>query len=141
MKTFFSEIQVSSTKDYEIINITVEVTRLLEKSGISNGLISIFSTHTTAAIKINENEKNLVKDFDNMFEKLIPKNFDYEHNKTAIDNRPNAHSHLRSMLINSSETIPFKNGKMLLGVWQTIFFIELDGPRQNRKIIVEVIGC
>ena len=124
-----------------MIDISNKVVESVKKSGISNGIVIVFSTHTTGAIKINENEKNLIGDFDNMFEKLIPRNFDYEHNKTAIDNRPNAHSHLRSMLINSSETIPFKDGKMLLGTWQAIFFIELDGPRQNRKIIVEVIGC
>ncbi len=140
MKTFFDEICISTTKNYEIIDITDEVIELVGKSKIMDGLVTVFSAHTTGAIKINENEEKLMKDFDNMFEKLVPKNLNYEHNKCTIDNRPNAHSHLRSMLVNSSETIPYKNGKMLLGTWQTILFIELDGPR-NRKIIVEVIGC
>ena len=84
---------------------------------------------------INENESRLIKDFENSLERLIPENNNYGHDQ--IDN--NADSHIRAFLIGSGETIPFKNSKLELGTWQSVFFVELDGPR-NRKFILTVMG-
>ncbi len=84
---------------------------------------------------VNENEHGLVRDFQNALESLIPENNNYLHDK--IDN--NADSHIRSFFIGSSETIPVKNGYLSLGTWQSVFFVELDGPR-SRKFIITVMG-
>lgn len=140
MSNFFGEIKLSTTKGFELIGITDRVNECIKKSRIKNGVVVVFSPHTTCAIKINEYEKSLMGDFQEFFERLAPQKGAYRHNKTNVDGRSNAHSHLQSMVLNSSETIPLRDGQMLLGSWQTIFFVEIDGPRPERKVLVEVIG-
>jgi secondary thiamine-phosphate synthase enzyme len=124
-----------SSKRVEIIDMTQDINDILAKSKIKDGLINIFARHSTAGIVINENESGLVKDFQNALESLIPENKNYLHDR--IDN--NADSHIRSFFIGSSETIPIENGYLSLGTWQSVFFVELDGPR-SRKFVVTVMG-
>ncbi len=124
-----------SNKRIEIIDMTQDLNNTLTKSKIKDGLINIFAKHSTAGVVINENEPGLVKDFQNTLESLIPENNNYLHDK--IDN--NADSHIRSFFIGSSETIPIENGSLCLGTWQSVFFVELDGPR-NRKFVITVMG-
>lgn len=124
-----------SNKRVEIIDMTQDINDILTKSKIKDGLINVFAKHSTAGIVINENESGLVKDFQNALESLIPENNNYLHDR--IDN--NADSHIRSFFIGSSETIPVENGHLSLGTWQSIFFVELDGPR-NRKFVITVMG-
>ena len=124
-----------SSKRVEIIDMTSDINDILIKSKIKDGLINIFARHSTAGIVINENESGLVKDFQNTIESLIPENNNYFHDK--IDN--NADSHIRSFFIGSSETIPVENGSLNLGTWQSVFFVELDGPR-NRKFVITIMG-
>ncbi|HEX3014724.1 MAG TPA: secondary thiamine-phosphate synthase enzyme YjbQ [Methanobacterium sp.] len=124
-----------STKRVEIIDMTQDLNDILTESKIKDGLVNIFAKHSTAGIVINENESGLVKDFQNTLESLIPKNNNYLHDR--IDN--NADSHIRSFFIGSSETIPIENGSLSLGTWQSVFFVELDGPR-TRKFVVTVVG-
>ena len=124
-----------SNKRVEIIDMTQDLNDILTKSKIKDGLMNVFAKHSTAGIVINENESVLVKDFQNALESLIPENNNYMHDR--IDN--NADSHIRSFLIGSSETIPVENGSLSLGTWQSVFFVELDGPR-NRKFVVTIMG-
>ena len=124
-----------SNKRIEIIDMTQDINDILTKSKIKDGLINVFAKHSTAGIVINENESGLVKDFQNALESLIPENNNYLHDR--IDN--NADSHIRSFFIGSSETIPVENGYLSLGTWQSIFFVELDGPR-NREFVITVMG-
>ena len=124
-----------SNKRIEIIDMTQDINDILTKSKIKNGLVNIFAMHSTAGIVINENESGLVKDFQNAIESLIPENNNYLHDR--IDN--NADSHIRSFFIGSSETIPMENGLLSLGTWQSVFFVELDGPR-NRKFVITAMG-
>lgn len=134
--TIMETIKINTKKQFEIIDITKPVNEYLKKLKTSDGLINIYTKHTTSAIIVNENEKGLLKDFKNTLNNLIPENKDYHHN--SIDN--NAPSHLQSLFLSSSQTIPFKDNKLLLGTWQSIFFIELDGPRTNREIILTIIN-
>ncbi len=124
-----------SSKRVEIIDITEDINDILSKCKIKEGIVNIFAKHSTAGIVINENESGLVKDFQNSLESLIPTGKEYLHDR--IDN--NADSHIRSFFIGSSETIPVENGSLSLGTWQSVFFVELDGPR-NRRFVVTVIG-
>ena len=117
----------------EIINITPEVNFILEKSSVKTGLVNIYSRHSTSGIVVNEDEPGLLKDFQNALETLVPSNDNYNHN--IIDN--NADSHIRSFLIGNSETIPLYNRKLDLGTLQSIFFVELGGPR-TRKVTVTI---
>ena len=119
----------------EIHDITQEIQLIVGQSTSKNGLVNIYSRHSTSGIVINENEKGLLKDFQDALENLVPSNENYNHNR--IDN--NADSHIRSFLIGNTVTIPLCDGKLDLGTWQSIFFVELDGPRRI-KVTVTVIG-
>ena len=125
--------KINTNKNFEIIDITSQINSLIE---IENGIISIFSRHSTSAIVVNENEKGLLNDLEFMLDNLVSDKFSYEHDR--IDN--NARSHLMSFLLSSSESLPIKNRKLDLGTWQSVFFIELDGPRRNRTVTLTMVG-
>lgn len=127
------EIKINTNKNFEIIDITSKINELID---VEEGIVTIFSRHSTSAIVVNENEKGLLHDLEFMLNNLVSDKFSYEHDR--IDN--NAKSHLKSFLLSSSETIPIKNYKLALGTWQSVFFIELDGPRSNRAIELTMIG-
>ena len=124
---------INTNKKFEIIDITSQINNLI---AIENGIVSIFSKHSTSAIVVNENESGLLKDFELTLENLITDEFSYSHDR--IDN--NAKSHLKSFLLSSSECLPIKNSKLDLGTWQSVFFVELDGPRANRTITLTMVG-
>lgn len=126
-------IKIDSAKKFEIIDITSRINSLID---IEDGIVSVFSKHSTSAIVVNENESGLLKDLEFMLNNIVPDKFSYSHDR--IDN--NASSHLKSFLLSSSECIPIKNGKMDLGTWQSVFFIELDGPRHARTITLTMVG-
>jgi secondary thiamine-phosphate synthase enzyme len=128
-------VGINTSKRVEIQDITLEVDAVLKNSGVKDGLLNIYSHHSTSAVVINENEPGLVRDFQLALQKLVPEGAGYQHDR--IDN--NADSHIRGFLLGGSQTIPVEKGGMMLGTWQSIFFVELDGPRQ-RKLTVTVMG-
>jgi len=128
-------VGINTSKRVEIQDITLEVDAILKNSGVKDGLLNIYSRHSTSAVVINENEPGLVRDFQLALQKLVPEGAGYQHDR--IDN--NADSHIRGFLLGGSQTIPVEKGGMMLGTWQSIFFVELDGPRQ-RKLTVTVMG-
>lgn len=123
-----------------VLDITEKVESFLKKNSLKNGLLVISSKHTTGGICINEKCEALEKDLLVFLEDLAPSKKDYEHNKVAVDGRPNAHSHLLGYLTNSSETLVVKDGNIELGQWQRLFFFELDGPRDKRTINLTLMG-
>ena len=130
------EIILSTSKKQELIDITEKINSTIKKSKIKNGLCSVFAAHATAAIIINENaDPNICLDLLDALSKIVPQGI-WRHDK--MDG--NADSHIKSAILGPSETIPIKNSKLCLGQWQSVMFAELDGPRQNRKIIVTIIG-
>jgi len=133
-------IKVQTTKPIEIIDITADITAALATTKLESGQITVISRHTTAFININEKEERLLEDMETFLKRFVPKDGNYLHNISPIDGRHNAHSHLMGLFMNSSETIPFAEGKMLLGEWQSVFFVELDGPRNQRSILVQISG-
>jgi len=135
MAFFKDKIYLDTSKRTEILDFTLEVQELINESKIANGIINIYSKHSTSAIVVNENESGLLDDFKNILTDIVPDNNSYKHD--IIDN--NADSHLRSLFLGPSETIPFSDKKLTLGTWQSIFFIELDGPRK-RVVEITVIG-
>lgn len=129
-------ITISSTKKHELIDITEEVKQIVKNSKIKQGICFLYVPHATAAITINENaDPNIQTDIIKAINKIVPEHDNYLHD--SIDN--NAAAHIKSTIIGVSKTIPISNGKPQLGTWQDIFFCEFDGPRSNRKIIVEII--
>ncbi len=127
-------MDISTTARTELIDITDRVRALVKDSGIINGICVISTRHTTTGIIVNENERGLRRDILDMLESIIPEDRNYAHN--SIDN--NADAHLRAVLLGMSQTIPVEDGHLVLGTWQSIFFVELDGPR-NRTVNVKHI--
>lgn len=128
-----SDFKLNTNKKFQIIDITSKINEL---TAIEDGIVNIFSKHSTSAIVVNENEKGLLEDFEFMLENLIDDKYSWQHDR--IDN--NATSHLKSFLLSSSETLPVKNSKLDLGTWQSVFFVELDGPRSSRTVNLTFIG-
>ena len=126
-------LKIDTSKNFEIIDITSKINELID---VEEGIISIFSRHSTSAIVVNENESGLLRDLEFTLDNLINDKYSYDHDR--IDN--NARSHLKSFLLSSSECLPIKNGRLDLGTWQSVFFIELDGPRHGRTISLTIIG-
>lgn len=129
-----------TSRPIDIIDITAEVRAALEQTGFLQGTVTLLSRHTTACININEREPRLLQDMITFLKRLVPRDGDYLHNLETIDGRDNAHSHLLGLFMNSTENIPFAEGRMLLGEWQSIFFVELDGPRNERQVLVQIQG-
>lgn len=129
-------IEIGTRESTELIDITGKVKEIVKSKsgGVESGICVIFTKHTTSGIIINENEAGLKRDVLALLNELIPKGRGYLHDR--MDN--NARSHLRSVLLGSSVTIPIEKGELALGTWQSIFFAEWDGPRR-REIYVKVI--
>ena len=127
------KIILNSNRNFEIIDITSKIN---EEIDINEGIVNIFSKHSTSAIAVNENERGLLADLELMLNDLVSDKYSWQHD--LIDN--NAKSHLKSFLLSSSETIPISDGKLDLGTWQSVFFIELDGPRKNRTVNLTFIS-
>ncbi len=127
-------MNIRTSKRIELVDITKEVKSEVHKSGIDNGICVVSTSHTTTAIILNENETGLRHDILDFLEKLVPPSVGYQHDR--IDN--NADAHLKAVMLGSSETIPVTGGELVLGTWQRIFFVELDGPRQRTVNITKI---
>lgn len=127
-------IIINTTKKCELINITSQINEIIRKNNVESGLVNISTKHTTSGIIINEDESGLKEDIVNLLQEIIPyKN--YMHDR--IDN--NARSHLMATITTPTQTLPVIDGRLSLGTWQSIFFLELDGPRLNRKVIISIL--
>lgn len=133
-------LKISSSSNFQIMDITRDVVAVLneinKENKMDNGIVNIFTKHSTSAIRVNENEKGLLLDFEEALKDIVKETDNYKHD--FIDN--NAASHIRAFLLGSSETIPIVDGRLDLGTWQSIFFVELDGPRLNRTVELTFIG-
>ncbi len=136
---------LKTEKEFQIIDITKKIQEFVKKKKVKKGEITITTKHTTTAIRVNENEKRLLKDIEQYLYEIAPKGKQYLHDdiekRTGCSkNEPkNAHAHLKALLMGASETLPIKDGKLDLGKWQRIFFIELDGPRK-RTFVIEMVA-
>jgi secondary thiamine-phosphate synthase enzyme len=135
MEVYSEEIQVSTGSGINPVNITEKVQNAAKKSGISAGACFVYSMHTTAAVIVNENEPGLLKDIPAKLTHDFPKNAGWEHDRH--DN--NAHAHLAATYVGISKVLPVEDGKIKLGTWQSIFLLELDGPR-TRSIFIQIVG-
>ena len=128
-------------------DITDDVVAIVEESGVDFGQVTVFSSHTTAAIRINEAEPLLLRDMARVLRQLAPSNAYYEHNDFGRrtvnmheDEPANGHAHCQHLFLSTSETIPVIEGCTALGTYQRVFLIELDHPRE-RRVMVTVVGC
>lgn len=138
------EVETMDAPDF--VDITDKVMDLVRESGVSNGTVLVYSTHTTCSIIINEYEPLLMKDMEHFLERTAPKDMYYGHNDFAIrtvsvrpNECPNGHSHCQHMILGASETVPVIEGRPLLGEFQRLFLVELDEPKP-RNVAVQVSG-
>lgn len=133
-------IALRSHEPIQLIDLTAEVRAILVQRGLRDGLMTVFSAHTTACIAVNEDEERLRGDILAFLGRLAPARAGYGHDLAPVDARENAHAHLIGLLMNTSVSLPVQDGQLQIGGWQTLFFVELDGPRAHREVGVHLMG-
>jgi secondary thiamine-phosphate synthase enzyme len=135
----YSETISLSTKGFsDIIDMTHHVLSVIDRSGVENGLVTVFCPGSTGAVTTIEYETGALRDLQKVIEKIVPSNIPYEHDRRWGDG--NGFSHVRAALMKPSLTIPLIQGRLTLGTWQQIVFIDFDNRKRNRNILVHVIG-
>lgn len=142
MKIFTKTIQLNTQAAVEAVNITSAVEQAVQESRVKEGHALIFTRHTTSAVVINEAESGLLADIRATLEEMISRQRTFKHDDkhAAAGERRNGWSHIQSILLGASQTIPIIGGRLRLGRWQSTLFIELDGPRQGREIVAQIMG-
>ena len=137
MLHFSKSFSLRTHAQHEICDITTEVTRALEESGVQNGQLVVYTPHATAAITVNENDDpNIRTDVLRALATMVPEHDGWLHDR--VDN--NAAAHIKSAIVGPSEAIPILSGRLAIGTWQNIFFCEFDGPRHERRVILSIVG-
>jgi len=131
-------IHVESRGETDIVDITQAVERTVARSKLQDGVVTIFVQGSTGALTTIEYEGGLLQDLPAALERVAPKNGLYEHEKRWHDG--NGHSHVRASIIGPSISVPFVKGKLTLGTWQQLVFVELDTRSRSRELIAQVIG-
>ncbi len=137
MKAHTKYLYFNTPRRRDYINITDEVTRCVEESGVQEGLVLVSAMHITASVYVNDAEDGLIADIDEWLERLAPMRADYRHHQTGEDN---GDAHLKNLLMHHQVLLPITKGQLDLGPWQAVFYAEFDGQRKKRAII-KVIGA
>ncbi len=138
LKVVSKYIEFSTQGMSEVIDITADIKRFLKGTGIKEGIVNISCLGSTAGLTTLEYEPALVKDLQSLLDKVIPAKVNYRHNSTWAD--ANGHSHLRSSLIGTSLTFPITAGRLELGTWQQVVFIDFDNRPRQRKVALKFLG-
>ena len=131
-------IQVETRGNCDIIDITNAVSNLISNHNFVEGNVLVFAGGSTAGITTIEYEPGLLKDYPKFFDRIAPVNLNYDHDNTWHDG--NGHSHVRAAIQGASLTIPFSRGRLLLGTWQQIIFVDFDNRSRRRDITVQITG-
>jgi len=121
-----------------IVDITHQVAKDVGESEVSDGMVTLFVSGSTAGLTTIEYEPRLLSDFKNMWGRLMPQDIPYEHNKTWGDG--NGYSHVRASVLGASLAIPFVNKRLMLGTWQQIVFVDFDNRPRSRKLVLQIMG-
>jgi secondary thiamine-phosphate synthase enzyme len=132
------QISLQSKGNGDIIDITPQVAEQLAGSEINNGTVTLLVAGSTAGISTIEYEPGLLSDFQNMWERNVPRNIAYNHDRTWGEG--NGFSHVRASLLGASLVVPFNNKKLTLGTWQQIVLVDFDNRPRSRQIILQIMG-
>jgi secondary thiamine-phosphate synthase enzyme len=138
MTVISKTIRLSTKGNCDMIDITADIAREISNSGINNGIATIFISGSTAGVTTIEYENGLVSDFQQMWDRNVPLNMSYEHDRRWGDG--NGYSHVRASLQGPSLVVPFANKKMLLGTWQQIVVVDFDNRPRAREIALQLLG-
>lgn len=138
MGTFRDSIEFETKGEVEIHDLTRELTEIIRRSGLRTGIACAFSASSTSAITTLEYEPGLLEDLPRALERLFPRDLEYEHQKTWQDG--NGHSHVRAAFLGPSLSIPFDEGRPVLGTWQQVVFVDLDNKPRRRAVSIQLVG-
>ena len=138
MEVITEHIKVSTHGNSEVVDITQQIVDILKQQKVKEGHVTIFVVGSTASISTTEFEPGLRKDIPEMLERIAPSNARYHHDDTWGDG--NGHAHVRASILGPSLTVPFSEGKLLLGIWQQIILIDFDNKARHRDIVVQLMG-
>lgn len=141
------KLKITTSREFDVIDITADVEKVLISSGIEEGYALVYSPHTTCGVLLNEKESGLIEDIDRTIHRLIPQEDGYLHDDFTVrtenmhpDETQNAYAHLRQLVAGRvSEYVPVSEGMLLLGEWQRVMFVEFDRPR-CREVLIQVCG-
>ena len=138
-------VRLRTERRLQFVDVTELVEERVRRSGVREGMVTVQSRHTTAALLVNESEPLLLQDFEDLLARWAPADVHYRHNDleqregAPADERPNGHAHAQALLLGASVCLNVADGKLELGEWQSVFLVELDGPR-DRAVSVQVLG-
>jgi secondary thiamine-phosphate synthase enzyme len=131
-------ISLNTKGHCDIIDITPDVEQQLVESSIENGIVTVFVTGSTAGLTTIEYEPGLISDLKEIWQRIVPENIPYAHDRAWGDG--NGHAHVRSALIGVSLVIPFNRKKLSLGTWQQVILLDFDNRPRSRKLMVQIMG-
>ena len=138
-------VRLRTERRLQFVDLKELVEERVRRSGVREGMVTVQSRHTTAAVLVNENEPLLLQDFEDLLRRWAPADARYRHNDlearegAPADERPNGHAHARALLLGTSVCLNIAEGQLDLGEWQSVFLVELDGPR-DRTLSLQVLG-
>ncbi len=132
------KISLSTKGECDMVNITPQVEQQLAEAGISNGVVTVFVAGSTAGVTTIEFEPGLTSDFQDIWQRIIPKNIPYNHDQRWGDG--NGYSHVRASLLGASLVVPFSDKRLTLGTWQQIVLVDFDNRPRSRQIILQITG-
>jgi octaprenyl-diphosphate synthase len=144
-----NRLEFATTSTTEFVDITPRIREEIRRTGLRNGRVHLQSLHTTLGLAVNENEPLLLRDFEGLLERLAPAGAGYEHDDFARrfdirtdhpDEPVNGHAHCRALLLSAFATLMVEDGDLVLGRWQSVFAVELDGPRRHRTLAIQLEG-
>jgi secondary thiamine-phosphate synthase enzyme len=154
LATQLRRLVLETHEPIQFLDITSEVEDVVREAGLREGIVTVFSRHTTASICIQEAEPLLLEDLCAFLRRSAPAELHYRHNDFRVrtvhmhdDESPNGHAHCLQLMLGASETVPVVDGKLQLGTWQRIFVVELDGPRprlglpSGREVVIQALGA
>lgn len=121
-----------------VLDITGEIGRCVQDSALKNGVVTLFTPSSTSALTTIEYESGVIHDLQGLFDRIVPRSLDYQHNRRWGDG--NGHSHVRHALLGPSMSIPFVDGRLTLGTWQQIVFVDFDVRARSRSLVVQIVG-
>ena len=131
-------IEFNTRGNADILDVTPNISQALGEIGLSIGTVTLFSPSATSALTTIEYESGCLSDIQRLFDEIVEQNRHYAHNARWGDG--NGHSHVRAALLGPSLTVPFIDGKLTLGTWQQIIFIDFDNRARQRRLIAQFIG-
>jgi len=138
MPVFTKRLQLKTRGENDVVDITEGVQQAVAESGFDAGVTTVFVPGSTAAVTTIEFEPGLAHDFPRMLERLAPKSIVYEHQEAWHDD--NGRSHVKASLVGPSISVPFEGGRLTLGTWQQVVFVELDIRPRSREVVVQIVG-